>query len=122
MGSKRVARSAAGLLLALAASGCAQTHQIQRLPSPDSTYVLIVDYIRSPFGTQDVVISLEENRGLASEVARFNNIQSLNAGWLGPEDIGVCQVGTVALYKTHLVINSHKGNQDFYIHYKCPIG
>jgi hypothetical protein len=41
--------------------------------------------------------------------------------WLGPEDIGVCQIGTVQSYKTHVVLNAHTGNQDFYVHYKCPL-
>jgi hypothetical protein len=107
---------------ALALGACVQTHQVQRLPSPDRSYVLIVDYIKSPLGTQDVVVSLEEARGLATEVARINNIQTFNAGWLGPEDVGICQMGTPVAHKTHLVLNASKGPQDFYIHYACPIG
>ncbi len=106
----------------LALGACVPMHKVQTLPSPDRSFLLIVDFIKGPFGTEDVVISLEESRGLATSIARFKNIQAFNAGWLGPEDIGVCQMGTVVGYKTHVVINGHKGNQDFYIHYKCPIG
>jgi hypothetical protein len=111
---------AAGVL-ALSLAACTWRHQIIKTPSPDGTFVLIIDYIKKPFGTQDVVVSLEEKRGLASEIASFGNIQSFNAGWLGPEDIGICQVGNVQTYRTHLTINAHNGNQDFYIHYKCPL-
>lgn len=114
----------AGALVGVAfgVSGCGWSHQIQRLPSPDRRYVLIVDYINKPFGTRDVAISLEENRGLAATVASFANIDVFQAGWLGPEDVGVCQTGRVLTFKTHIVLNAHDGPQDFYIHYKCPIG
>jgi hypothetical protein len=104
-----------------ALSGCADRHQIQKLANADGTFVLIVDFIKKPFGTQDVVVSLEEKQGLASEVAVFRNIQSFNAAWIGPEDIGVCQMGTIQDYKTHVVINAHNGKQDFHFHYACPI-
>lgn len=114
--------ASAALLAAGVLGGCDGGHQLKELPSPDGGYVLIVDYVRHPFGTRDVVVSLEERRGLAAPIARFGNIATFNAGWLGPEDIGICQMGTVVTYKTHLVLNAHAGPQDFYIHYKCPIG
>jgi hypothetical protein len=109
-----------GLASALVA-GCQDRHQLQSSPSPDGGFVLLVDTINKPFGTQDVVVSLEEKRGLATVVAVFRNIQSFSSAWLGPEDIGVCQIGTVQSYKTHVVLNAHTGNQDFYVHYKCPL-
>ena len=105
----------------LAVSGCADRHNIQRLMNPDKTFVLIVDYIVKPFGTQDAVVSLEENKGIATTVAIFRNIHNFDAKWIDPEDIGICQVGTVQDYKTHVVINAHDGNHDFYIQYACPI-
>jgi len=89
--------------------------------NPDKTFVLIVDYIHKPFGAEDAVVSLEENKGIATTVAVFRNIQSFDAKWIDPEDIGICQVGTVQDYKTHVVINAHDGNHDFYIQYACPI-
>jgi hypothetical protein len=108
-------------LAAVVLSGCADRHQIQKLFSPDGGYVLLVDYVQKPFGTEDVLVSLEEKRGLASVAAVFRNIQSFQAAWLGPEDIGICQVGRVQTYKTVLTINSHLGNQDFHFHYVCPL-
>ncbi len=115
-------RAALTLSAALLLTGCGGGHQIQRLASPDGGYVLIVDYLRHPFGTRDVAVSLEERGGLAAPVARFGNIGTFVAGWLGPEDIGICQMGEVVTYKTHLVLNTRAGNEDFYIHYKCPLG
>jgi len=109
------------LALGICLCGCADRHQVQKLYSPDKTFVLLVDYLNHPLGTQDVVVSLEEARGLASEVAVFRNIQSFNAAWLGPEDIGICQVGTVQDYKTHVTINARAGKQEFYFHYTCPL-
>jgi hypothetical protein len=100
---------------------CADRHQLQRLPSPEGTFVLVVDFIKKPIGSQDVVVSLQEKQGLASEVAVFRNIKAFNAAWLGPEDIGICQSGTVQDYKTQVTINAHNGNQDFHFHYACPL-
>lgn len=105
----------------LAVSGCADRHDLQKLMSPDKTFVLIVDYIHKPFGAEDAVVSLEENKGIATTVAVFRNIQNFDAKWIDPEDIDICQVGVVQDYKTHVVINAHDGNHDFYIQYACPI-
>jgi hypothetical protein len=113
------------MALALAAlcvglSACADRHQLQWLANGDGTFVLVLDYVHKPVGTQDVIVSLEETRGIASEVAVFRNIQSFTATWLGPQDINICQVGTVQDYKTHVVINARAGKQDFHIQYSCP--
>jgi hypothetical protein len=75
--------------------------------------------VTTPFQTHDVIVSLEEKQGVASEVAVFRNISTFNANWIGPEDINICQMGTVQDYKTHLTINAHNGNQDFHFHYDC---
>jgi hypothetical protein len=111
-------------MLAIAAcvvglSACASRHQIQRLPNQDGSFILLVDYVTSPFKTQDVIVSLQEKQGIASEVAVFKNIHSFNATWLGPEDINICQVGTVQDYKTFITLNAHDGNHSFHIHYDC---
>jgi hypothetical protein len=111
-----------GLTLAtvgLCASACASRHQVQRLPNEDGSFILLVDYVTSPFHTQDVIVSLQEKRGIASEVAVFRNIHSFNASWLGPEDINICQVGQVQDYKTFITLNAHDGNHSFHIHYDC---
>ncbi len=100
-------------------AGCADRHQIQWLPNGDNTFVLVLDYLHKPIGTEDVIVSLEEKRGIASEVAVFRNIHSFTATWLGPQDIDICQVGTVQDYKTHVVINARAGKQDFHFHYDC---
>jgi hypothetical protein len=100
-------------------SACASRHQIQRLPNQDGSFILLVDYVTSPFKTQDVIVSLQEKQGIASEVAVFKNIHSFNATWLGPEDINICQVGTVQDYKTFITLNAHDGNHSFHIHYDC---
>ena len=111
-------------MLAIAAalvglSACASRHQIQRLPNDDGGFILLIDYVTSPFKTQDVIVSLQEKQGIASEVAVFKNIHSFNASWLGPEDINICQVGTVQDYKTFITLNAHDGNHSFHIHYDC---
>jgi hypothetical protein len=103
----------------LCASACASRHQIQKLPNEDGTFILLVDYVTSPFHTQDVIVSLQEKQGIASEVAVFKNIHSFNATWLGPEDINICQVGQVQDYKTFITLNAHDGNHSFHIHYDC---
>jgi hypothetical protein len=107
---------AAGLI---GLSGCASRHQVQRLPNGDGSFVLLVDYVTSPFKTQDVIVSLQEKQGIAAEVAVFKDIHSFSATWLGPEDINICQVGTVQDYKTFITLNAHDGNHSFHIHYDC---
>ena len=100
-------------------SACASRHQIQKLPNGDGSFILLLDYVTSPFKTQDVIVSLQEKQGIASEVAVFKNIHSFKATWLGPEDINICQVGTVQDYKTFITLNAHDGNHSFHIHYDC---
>jgi len=108
------------VLAAACLSGCADRHQVQWLANGDNTFVLVLDYVHKPIGTQDVIVSLEERRGIASEVAVFRNIHSFTATWLGPQDINICQVGTIQDFKTHVVINARAGKQDFHIQYSCP--
>ena len=108
-------------LMAAGLSGCADRHQLQWLTNGDGTFVLVLDYLHKPMGTQDVIVSLEEARGIATGVAVFRNIHSFTATWLGPQDINICQVGTVQDYKTHVVINARAGKQDFHIQYSCPV-
>jgi hypothetical protein len=106
---------------ALALSGCADRHEVRKLPNNEGAFILVVDYLHHPFGTQDAIVSLQEKQGLAAEVAVFRNIANFQAAWIGPEDIGVCQTGTVQDYKTRLVYNAHDGNHEFHFHYACPI-
>ena len=111
-----------GLTLAASLAGlcaCAPRHQVQKLPNSEGAFILLVDYVTSPFGTQDVIVSLQEKQGVASEVAVFRNIHAFNATWLGPEDINICQVGKVQDYKTFITLNAHDGNHSFHIHYDC---
>jgi hypothetical protein len=105
----------------LALSACAGRHDVRKLPNSDGSFIVLVDYVHKAFGAQDVIVSLQEKQGLAAEVAVFRNIQSFQAAWIGPEDIGICQVGSVQDYKTHLIYNAHDGNHDFHFHYACPI-
>ena len=105
----------------LALSACAGRHDVRKLPNADGSFILLVDYVHKAFGAEDAIVSLQEKQGLAAEVAVFRNIQSFKAAWIAPEDIGICQVGSVQDYKTHLIYNAHDGNHDFHFHYACPI-
>ena len=71
----------------LGVQACAARHQVQKLPNGDGTFILLVDYVTTPFRTHDVIVSLQEKQGIASEVAVFRDIQTFKATWLGPEDI-----------------------------------
>jgi hypothetical protein len=100
---------------------CTDRHEVKKLPNSDGSFILLVDYVHKPFGTRDAIVSLQEKQGLADEVAVFRNIANFEAAWIGPEDLGVCEMGTVQDYKTHLIYNAHDGNHDFHFHYVCPI-
>ena len=105
--------------LSLDLQACAARHQVQKLPNGDGTFILLVDYVTTPFRTHDVIVSLQEKQGIASEVAVFRDIQTFKATWLGPEDINICQVGRVQDYKTFITLNAHDGNHSFHIQYDC---
>jgi len=112
----------AGLALALATllSSCTQRHELQHLPNGDGTLVATVDYEKAVFGlTRDAVISVQEKRGIASAVATFHNVQSLEVTWLGPEDLNICQVGGVIGYKTAVTLNTSAGLRTVHVHYNC---
>jgi hypothetical protein len=121
--SRLVSAAAAALALTvcLALAACADRHDVRKLPNNEGTFVLLVDYVHHPLGTLDAIVSLQEKQGLAAEVAVFRNIADFQAAWIGPEDIGVCQTGTVQDYKTRLVYNAHDGKHEFHFHYACPI-
>ena len=107
---------------ALGLSGCADRHQVQKLPNTEGSFILLVDYVTHPLHTHDVIVSLQEKQGIASEVAVFRNIATFNATWLGPEDIQICQQGTVQDYKKSVTINAHDGDHTFHFDYECPPG
>jgi hypothetical protein len=65
------------------------------------------------------VVSVQEPRGLASLVATFNNVTDLEVTWLGPEDLNVCQHGTVVGYKTAVTLNTSKGLRTVHVRYGC---
>jgi hypothetical protein len=111
----------AALFATIALSACADRHEVKKLPNSDGSFILLVDYVHKPFGTRDVIVSMQEKQGLAAEVAVFRNIATFEAAWIGPEDLGICQMGTVQDYKTHLNYNAHDGIHDFHFHYACPI-
>jgi len=111
----------AALAAASALAACADQHDVRRLPNADGSFILLVDYVHHPFGTRDAIVSLQEKQGLSAEVAVFKNIANFEAAWIGPEDIGVCQMGTVQDYKKSLTYNAHDGNHTFHFHYACPI-
>ena len=121
MAGRRTTTILAALTGSLALVACADRHDIRKLPNSDGGFILLVDYVHHPFGARDAIVSLQEKQGLSAEVAVFRNIANFEAAWIGPEDIGVCQVGAVQDYKTHLIYNAHDGKHDFHFHYACPI-
>lgn len=117
-------RTLEGLLiggaLAAALAGCGSRHQLERLPSGDQTLVAIVDYEKATFGlTRDAVVSVQEQRGLATSVATFHNVEHINVNWLGPEDLNICQSGAVIGYKTTVTLNTSTGLRTVHVHYNC---
>ncbi len=110
---------ALSISLGVGLAGCADTHQLSHLTSPDGQFVVTVDYIGKAFGAHDAVVSLQEKQGLAQTVATFRNVQSINVGWLGPSDLSVCEKGEVLGYKRAVTINAHDGDHVFHVMYGC---
>jgi hypothetical protein len=117
-----IRRLAPYLALAVSAglTACAPRHQLQHLSNGDGTLVATVDYVKVYFGlTQDVVVSVQEKRGIASTVATFHNVQTIDVSWLGPQDLNICQMGAVIGYKTSVPLNTSTGIRTVHVHYSC---
>lgn len=105
---------------ALALAGCGPQHQLSRIENGDHTLVATVDYMPATFGfTHDAAISLQEKRGLASNVASFRNVTRIEVSWLGPEDLNVCEVGQIVGYRTSVVLNTSTGKRTVHVRYGC---
>ncbi len=112
------------LVLAVAAglSGCnGPLHQFTRLENGDHTLVATVDYFSTNLGlTHDAAVSLQEKRGLATNVATFRNAPiSVTVIWLEPEDLSICQAGTVVGFRKSVELNTSTGKRTVHIHYEC---
>jgi hypothetical protein len=111
---------ALALGIAASLSGCGSRHEFQRLPSGDGALVATVDYEKAEFGlTRDAIVSVQEKRGIASLVATFHNVQSIDVTWLGPQDLNICQMGAVIGYKTSVPLNTSIGIRTVHVHYDC---
>lgn len=104
----------------LALAGCGARHQFSRIENGDHTLVVTVDYMAASLGlTHDAVVSLQEKRGLATSVATFHNVQHIEVSWLGPDDLNICQVGTIIGFKTAATLNTSKGLRTVHVRYGC---
>ena len=117
----RWAASAAVAAACLAAlAGCGPRHQLSHLPNGDGTLSAVVDYMPTSFGlARDAVVSVQEPHSLATLIATFHNVQDLEVSWLGPEDLTICQHGSVVGYKTEVTLNTSKGMRTVHVHYGC---
>jgi hypothetical protein len=123
-------RSGARLLIAalgFAAAGlsaCGQAHQFTRQENGDHTLVATVDYFSANLGlTHDTAISVQEKRGLATNVATFRNVPApVAVSWLGPEDLSICQSGTLVGHRISVDLNTSTGKRTVHIHYDCGGG
>jgi len=110
--------------VAAALSACGPQHQFTRTENGDHTLVATVDYFSANLGlTHDSAVSLQEKRGLASNVATFRNVpQPIVVTWLGPEDLSICQAGTIVGFRKSVELNTSKGKRTVHVHYDCGGG
>jgi len=115
------AKGALGTVAFATLAGCGPQHQLAQFENGDHTLVATSDYMSANLGlTHDVVVSVQEKRGLATGVATFRNVaQSVNVEWLGPEDLNICPAGSVVGFKTTVVLNTSTGKRPVHVHYDC---
>lgn len=119
-GHSRAILLAGALAAALVLAGCGPRHQLQRLPNGDGKLLAIVDHEKATFGlTFNAMVSVEEKRGIASSVATFRNVERIDVAWLGPDDLSICEIGSVVGYKTAVTLNTSTGLRTVHVHYGC---